>query len=413
MMERKTILFVLPFFPYPLVSGGHQAIFNGILAISDRYNAILTYEVGDCPQYRENERLFLKRIPNAVLCPSFLKRRKKKAMKEFFRGFRNRCNAGKCHVEKNTAAPDCERWRWECAPLSREFALHLTSLFDRYHIDIVQAEMINLASTVFFVPENVKTVFVHHELSFVRHQLEMNQFGNGLLPRAMFEYARMAELGMLDRYDLVIVLSDTDKQKLADAGIRTCIATSSAVVCQNVYRPRIVSSKVLTFVGGDEHEPNLAAMDWFLENCWNRLKAADGGYKLKIISKWSEKNRIRILNSYRDVEFLGFVEELDTVFDGATMIVPITIGSGIRMKILEAASRGVPFVSTSIGAEGLPFKDGEHCYIKDEPSDFVQAILSVQDQTVRASFCEKARQVVSSDYSFEAFKEKRLRLYEC
>ena len=94
------------------------------------------------------------------------------------------------------------------------------------------------------------------------------------------------------------------------------------------------------------------------------------------------------------------------------MIVPITIGSGIRMKILEASSLGVPFVSTSVGAEGLPVENGKNCFIADDKEMFVNCILKLQDTTIQEKFIENAHTMILEKFSIKALRENRLDIYK-
>ena len=117
-------------------------------------------------------------------------------------------------------------------------------------------------------------------------------------------------------------------------------------------------------------------------------------------------------NKYKNIEFLGFVDSLADNIKGTVMIVPITIGSGIRMKILEASSIGVPFVSTTVGSEGIPVVDGENCYIADTPKLFVDKLISLQDERIQSKFVENAHSMILKFYSREALRRNRLEIYK-
>ena len=108
---------------------------------------------------------------------------------------------------------------------------------------------------------------------------------------------------------------------------------------------------------------------------------------------------------------MGFVENLESAIQNTIMIVPITIGSGIRMKILEASSLGIPFVSTSIGAEGIPIETSKHCLIADNPFDFVEAIIQLKDKEKRFMFTQNAYQLINEKYSLPALRKNRIMLY--
>jgi glycosyltransferase involved in cell wall biosynthesis len=108
---------------------------------------------------------------------------------------------------------------------------------------------------------------------------------------------------------------------------------------------------------------------------------------------------------------MGFVDDLKSALHNTIMIVPITIGSGIRMKILEAASLGIPFVSTSVGAEGIPLQSNYHCMIADAPSDFTNAILQLKNNEKRTILIQNAHSLIHDNYSIEALRRNRLAIY--
>src|SRR5690606_29781818 len=118
--------------------------------------------------------------------------------------------------------------------------------------------------------------------------------------------------------------------------------------------------------------PNLDGIDWFLSNCWGEIQRLNPGVKLSVVGRWSEEKK-KWFDGYENVSFEGFVPDLETVMRGSVMIVPLRIGSGMRMKILEGVSYHVPVVSTSVGAEGLPMVNDINCKIADSASDFIVA----------------------------------------
>ncbi len=93
------------------------------------------------------------------------------------------------------------------------------------------------------------------------------------------------------------------------------------------------------------------------------------------------------------------------------MIVPIHEGSGIRMKILEAASMKVPVVTTSVGCEGLPVVDGQSCVLADTPDDFVKGVLSLANDEFRDHIVQEANRVIRENYSIEALSANRMDIY--
>ncbi len=93
------------------------------------------------------------------------------------------------------------------------------------------------------------------------------------------------------------------------------------------------------------------------------------------------------------------------------MVVPINVGSGIRMKILEAISQGIPVVSTVIGAQGLPLEDQIDCFITDDVQTFVLDILKLKDVDIQQRLVKNAQRKIINNYSFANMKTSRLKLY--
>src|SRR5208282_5045806 len=78
------------------------------------------------------------------------------------------------------------------------------------------------------------------------------------------------------------------------------------------------------------------------------------------------------------IEIRGFVEDIrEPLARYAVFVCPVRSGSGVRVKLLEAFSSGMPVVSTRLGAEGLARQDGEFCWLADQPDVFADKALRV------------------------------------
>jgi glycosyltransferase involved in cell wall biosynthesis len=102
------------------------------------------------------------------------------------------------------------------------------------------------------------------------------------------------------------------------------------------------------------------------------------------------------------VEVTGFVPDVRPVLWSATMcVVPLHVGGGTRLKILEALAAGCPVVSTSVGAEGLSLIDGEHLRVADSPQAFAQAIARLLESSeLRRSLAARGREAVARQYDW-------------
>lgn len=410
-MEKKKLLFIIPWLPYPMKTGGHQALYNGIAAICRDYEVHVAFEVEDIKEYQNYSEAFAESVDSISLHPLYVEKSGAKKIICKSINFLQRI-IDKYYDHKQKQDADVKHWQNSVTLPKEAFVNHIGKLCEAVDFDIIQVEMPWLISMIFALPEKAKKVFVHHEIGFVCRELQYKNFSVTPYVNAMRQFADFNEVKQLNLYDTVITLSSVDAIKLRDAGVNTGISTSFAIVdSKPVVASQLGNGKRLTFIGPDNHQPNFVGITWFLENCWKPLREADSEYTLDIIGKWSLKNQELYTKKYPGVRFLGFVDDLSQALQGSIMIVPITIGSGIRMKILEASSNGVPFVSTYVGAEGIPVESGKHCFLSDTPEDFVAAILKLKDKELQMHFVTEANRMVIDHYSQEALRRNRIEIY--
>lgn len=409
---KKKILFIHPFLPYPMLSGGHQALYNGIMAVRDDFDIYLAY-YDDGRTSDTDIKEFRKRFPKVTLLPMDTRYHapnlKMRILNKLQRMIAAEAKRG-CPEDKNAKY---NLWLWANSPQPAKWQQYVNDVCTRYKIDIVQVEMPWISSFILSLPDTVRKVYVHHELAFVRHALELRNDPDNIFAQTCYKHTLISEIGMLNHADHIVTLSPVDKRKLEENGVTKPITASFAVVNTGTDHEVVpFSEKTLSFVGPDDNQPNVVGLKWFLDNCWEKLKAQEPAYRLKVIGRWNEAHIEDILSCYPDVEFVGFVDSLYDALKGTTMIVPITIGSGIRMKILEAAGMGVPFVSTSVGAEGIPLSDGKDCFLTDDPATFIKDIIKLQDNSLRDTFIANARRLVKEHYSLDALRRNRMKVYE-
>jgi len=439
-MGKKSILLIHPFLPYPLESGGHQALFNGIKAIKDDYNVTLVFQGEDTYEMRKAMEEFKLLMPDVTLLPSLQNPPTPSlSVPKTTKGWILQKMRGACYdcikiinkhlyreseansiqhpvagADKERTLPDpTEYWKYTVTPDNRKWIEHIYRVSHEKHYDLIQIEMPWIIKDIYAMPKDSRVIHVHHELGFVRRELELQMHKPNAFYDVCKKYADFNEISQLNMYDAVITLSSIDQKKLIDNGVRVPIYSSFATIdASSSIQTCNGNGKRLTFIGFGTHTPNYVGITWFLGNCWMKLKGIDPEYSLDIIGKWEEDIVTEYKEKYADIHFLGFVEDLDAAIRDSIMIVPITIGSGIRIKILEAASKGVPFVSTSVGAEGIPVKDGEHCFLADEPDVFVEDIIKLQDINLRNQFVKTAHKMVADNYSIEALRKNRLEIYD-
>lgn len=422
MKTKKNILIIPPFNPYPLISGGHQAVFNGIAILKEIANVYLMISITES-QYKKGTYKELQRaLPFVTILP-YIDPCSRHTIKWYWKVLWNKIFEKlpklKLLCVKKSSNEFIENELLKKGILEPIYgtdeAKHkcINHIIQKHKIDIVQTEMISNLRIIEHLPKSIKTIFVHHELKYVRDRLLLDTQGN-IAQETLNQWQtnKEQEISLLNQYNHVITLSQIDTDKLAKDGVTTDIVTSLAVVEEKKEIPYSgVVRKILSYVGPEMHYPNYEGVMWFLNNCWKQLLAQDPEFSFQIIGKWSDTTKQQLESEFNNVKCVGFVDDLASALDGTTMIVPLNIGSGIRMKILEAAQFNTPVVSTTVGCEGLPLKHGVHLFIADTPDNFIKSIINIQDKSLREQFVIATKTIINKSYSIEKLKESRLNLY--
>jgi glycosyltransferase involved in cell wall biosynthesis len=131
------------------------------------------------------------------------------------------------------------------------------------------------------------------------------------------------------------------------------------------------------FVGAMNWHVNEDAAGWMRRQIWPRIRTALPDAELYFVGR-EPSAEVRALADSPEVQVTGTVPDIRPYLqDGAAIVVPLRYGSGIRNKILESFAAGRPVVSTSVGAEGLPVRHGEHLLIADTDEEFAAACIRI------------------------------------
>jgi glycosyltransferase involved in cell wall biosynthesis len=171
-----------------------------------------------------------------------------------------------------------------------------------------------------------------------------------------------------------------------------------------------IDGNKLVFTGSFRYDPNHEAMVWFLEQIFPRIRATAPDVRLTITGDHAGMP----LPPTRGVSLTGYVNDVRPVIASAAVsIVPLRMGGGTRLKILEAMALGTPVVSTTKGAEGLEVQNGRHLLLADTASDFAEAVVGLlQDRELHAFLAGEARKLVAERYDWRVVLPRFLSLVE-
>ena len=191
----------------------------------------------------------------------------------------------------------------------------------------------------------------------------------GLQAIALRRFARAyqrLEAEWLPKFDLVLVASEEDAGRIEHPDI--CVYPNALPVWD---LPLVEEEDCIAFSGNLEYHPNVEAVRWFYREIWPRIRIAR---EWRLIGR-NEHAVKAIVSSDPRITLTGPVKDAMAELARARVcVVPLRSGSGTRLKILEAWAAGRAVVSTTLGAEGLRAKSGEHLLIADNVADFAAAV---------------------------------------
>jgi glycosyltransferase involved in cell wall biosynthesis len=156
------------------------------------------------------------------------------------------------------------------------------------------------------------------------------------------------------------------------------------------------------FMGSLDWQPNRDALLYLVDQIWPLVRAAHPAATLNVVGRQPAPRLRERVESVRGVQWVGEVPDIRPWVARANMLlVPLRIGGGSRIKILETLAMGKAVVTTSIGAEGLSVTDGRDCRIADEPAAFARTVVDLLHQpAVCRALGESGRRLVVSRYDW-------------
>lgn len=296
--------------------------------------------------------------------------------------------------------------------LSQAFISFVNNIVEKQKSDVIQVEFYPYLGLIEFLPRDIKRVFIHHEIRYIRDKRMMNNLSPTQSELKILARLKQEEINLLNKYDIIVTLTDIDKAILSNDGVTTRIVSSPAAVNTEV-RQYNGWNKNVVFIGGAGHAPNVEGVKWLCDNVfpnidWERFK----DISIAIIGGgWNEDMFYNIPK--HNLKVMGFVPDLAAAVYGGILMVPIISGSGMRMKILDGAALSMPIITTSTGVEGLDFMDGESCLIANSGKEFAKGLMKlIRDENLRQQLANNANTVFVEKYSKETLANIRNNIYK-
>lgn len=225
---------------------------------------------------------------------------------------------------------------------------------------------------------------------------------------------RRAEAELCGRMDLVLAIHEEEAALIRQWQPRAQVEVVPVGIDSARFLSRHPSEPpVVLLTGAFGWEPNAEGARRFLAGGWPRVRARFPRARLRLVGKDMPPSLVEFARE-AGAEPVGYVEDIAPEFAAATlMVVPLWVGAGLRVKIVEAALAGLPVVSTPMAAEGLRFRAGEHGSLAEDPSglgDYVADALA--DPARRERMAELAQAEASRLWSLSAVADRTVACIE-
>ncbi|GAC31080.1 glycosyl transferase, group 1 [Paraglaciecola polaris LMG 21857] len=215
------------------------------------------------------------------------------------------------------------------------------------------------------------------------------------------------ERQIVSKFDVcyLIAQAEVDLFKRHVADVNNVQVLGNGLDTKTFYPPKtkIVNTEpVILFTGVMDYKPNVDAVVWFVENCWQQITEIYPNARF-IIAGMSPNTEVIALKTKLGVEVTGFVDDILPYYHAADIFVaPFRLARGVQNKVLQAFSCALPVISTSMGAEGINCSSGKDILIASDASEFIEQIVFLSENPGQAAdIGKRALRLIEQQYSWE------------
>jgi len=310
---------------------------------------------------------------------------------------------------------------------SPEFERRLMELLAQGDYDLAQIESLEMACYLPLIRQirpALRTIYDSFNAEFdLQHRIfEIDRGVPARFVGAVYSLIQWRRLTRFERQvcesvDRVIAVSEADAVAFARLvpGLRAAIVPNGITVTDYLNPPTQIldlGQAALLFTGTMNYRPNVDAVIWFADNVLSRVRETVPDARLFIVGN-RPHSRLDNLRARSEIEVTGYVQDMLPFLSAATVYVaPLRMGSGTRLKLLQAMAAGNAIVSTSLGAQGLNVSSGREMILADDAESFAHAVVGLlQNPSRRASIGQAARKLVCEQYDWSVIVPRLLKVY--
>ena len=282
------------------------------------------------------------------------------------------------------------------------------------HFHIIQVESLYMSAYVQNITNIPKIFDAHNIESDILYRTFTSKISvKSILNGIDYLKNRRYEQNAIRSFNACISVSEIDNKRLLEMGAQKLMTLPNCADLNYFYpiERKDFSPKII-FTGFMNWYPNVDAIECFCNEAYSILKEKIPDIKFYVVGR-DPKESVQKFSEHKDIIITGEVPDVRPfISDSDVCIVPLRIGGGTRLKILEYFAMEKPVISTSIGAEGLDVINGKHLIIEDDVSKFPDRIAELlNDPEYAKNIAKNGRKLVGEKYSWDQYGEKLNQLY--
>jgi glycosyltransferase involved in cell wall biosynthesis len=291
-------------------------------------------------------------------------------------------------------------------------------ILDRYSIGLVHMDMLALGLYKEIL-KDTPVILTNHNVESLRIYRWMQIEKNLLIKSFLFyQYLKLKafEKNICPEFNRCIVVSEDDKNYLKNlCGMDNFVVIPNGVDI-SYFKPESTEVKKdhLVWVGGMTGPYNSDAVDFFIQKIWSLVKYRVPEATIDFAGRGPTQTLRNKALEDKSVQVLGFVPDIRPIVQKASVfIAPIRIGSGTKIKVLNAMAQAKPVVATTTAAEGIDVTPEENILIADDPGEFAEKIVYLlSHEEIAREIGVRARELIEKKYSWDVISENIHRTYE-
>lgn len=282
-------------------------------------------------------------------------------------------------------------------------------MVERNRYDVVVAEFSEMGQYLHsnpYLPAVRKIISCHYSIaaSYRKNVSVLKFTRRGLRSRINLDRLANYEIALFRSMDRVLVLTAQERFGLLNQAPDLRIHVVPGGVDIQHFGPHSDEAREnsLLFIGDYGQLPNRDAIFWFATHVWPGLKKQRPKLKFYVVGPNITAEMKKLAAFDPSIVVTGYVPDVRPYLEKAKIFVcPIRLGAGLRVKLLETMAAGVPLVTTSLGAEGIPIQTGDNAFVADKPQMMIDYIeLLLQDEPLRKAIARQARNLVKERFNW-------------